>query len=85
MVLQIIDHEEGKDAVTRVETIDYHDNMSCSPTDGTIQSSYVKLMPLTGRYKNDRTPLLSEIPHETIDKLLGISLRSHLYHVSVLN
>lgn len=37
---QIVDHENGKDAETHVERVDYTDDMALS---------YVKLMPRTGR------------------------------------
>lgn len=51
LVLQVIDNEDGKDAITRVDVLDYHDDVTSSSPVGAIESSYVRLMPLTGRYK----------------------------------
>lgn len=51
LVLQIIDDEDGKDAVTRVDALDYRDDMTSALPAGIIECSYVRLMPHTGRYK----------------------------------
>ena len=47
--IQIVDHENGKDAETHVERVDHTDDMAGCLSSDAQALSYVKLMPRTGR------------------------------------
>jgi 23S rRNA-/tRNA-specific pseudouridylate synthase len=48
-LIQIVDHENGKDAETHVERVDHTDDMAGRLSSDAQDLSYVKLMPRTGR------------------------------------
>jgi 23S rRNA-/tRNA-specific pseudouridylate synthase len=48
-LIQIVDHENGKDAETHVERVDCTDDMAGYLSSDAQVLSYVKLMPRTGR------------------------------------
>lgn len=84
LVLQIIDTEDGKDAVTRVDALDYRDDMTAASPAGTIESSYVRLMPHTGRYQMiSLRPSLIEFKSKfvTFFAISGVTNSAFIWHI----
>lgn len=73
---QVVDFVDGKESVTHIKVVNYADKMEGLPSSDCLEFSYVKLMPVTGRWfiaticRNLHPDILHVISYDQSKKLI---------------